>query len=390
MGGNTRKGRGSVQDQRRELAERLRDRSGELEDAIFDRICALDESLSGHHQLQGLRRVIRPAVEHGLTAVELGEHRAPEPPPELIAHARKAAWRPVSLPALLEHYLAGYSVFQQFLLRESPSVEPARQAQASLDVVFHRLRRVLSDEHTRELQKRNRSSDLRKLERVQELLSGEIQEAPDLEYPVGGTHVGIVASGPEIATTIRRLFQPLGSPLLVVRPIPHAAWAWVSTRDIPTVLDLDATLGPALPTGTCIAMGEPAIGLCGWRRTHGQAKSAFPIAQVLDGGRARYGEVALLASFVRDDLLKEFLRRLYLAPLERGRNNAPVLRHTLRQYFKANKNGVSAAAALGVTRQTITNRLQVVEDRLNRPLDECAPSLEAALQLEELGFIDSR
>jgi hypothetical protein len=383
MRGSIRKGRGSVRDHRRELAERLRERSGELEDAIFDRICAMEESLSGHHQLQGLRGVIRPAVEHGLVAVELGEQRAPEPPPALIAHARKAAWQPVSLHALLEHYLAGYSVFQHFLLRESPSVDAARQAQASLDVVFHRLRRALSDEHTRELQKRNRSSDLRKLERVQGLLSGELLEAPELHYPFDGAHVSIVASGPEISSTIRRLFQPLGSQLLLVTPAPNRVWAWIHRQEMsPT--DIDKQLGADLPPHACISIGEPGEGVAGWRLTHRQALTARSFALRGDFPVVQYSEVALLASTLEDEALVCSLTRRYLEPLASARGGGTALRETLRAYFASQRQTSSAAQLLGIKRHTVASRLQTAENALNRNLNECAAELELALQLQTL------
>ncbi len=49
----------------------------------------------------------------------------------------------------------------------------------------------------------------------------------------------------------------------------------------------------------------------------------------------------------------------------------------------------SAAAALGVSRQTVINRLHAVEERLGRPLGACAVEVEAALRLEELDQVDS-
>jgi DNA-binding PucR family transcriptional regulator len=60
------------------------------------------------------------------------------------------------------------------------------------------------------------------------------------------------------------------------------------------------------------------------------------------------------------------------------------LRHTLRAYFAAERNVSSAAAALGVTRQTVTNRLRVIEETLDRPLGVWATEIEAALRMEEL------
>ena len=57
---------------------------------------------------------------------------------------------------------------------------------------------------------------------------------------------------------------------------------------------------------------------------------------------------------------------------------------TLRAYLAADRNATSAAAALGVNRNTIAERLRAIEATLGRPLSACGPELEAALRLAEL------
>ncbi|MBA3865218.1 MAG: helix-turn-helix domain-containing protein [Solirubrobacterales bacterium] len=63
------------------------------------------------------------------------------------------------------------------------------------------------------------------------------------------------------------------------------------------------------------------------------------------------------------------------------------MRKTLRAYFAANRNGASAAAALGVSRQTVKNRLRAAEELIGRGLTECAADLETALRLEKVSAI---
>lgn len=98
----------------------------------------------------------------------------------------------------------------------------------------------------------------------------------------------------------------------------------------------------------------------------------------------RYSDVCLLAAGIKDDVLIESLRDLYLAPLERGPAGGRALRATLRAYFAARSNASSAAAALAVTRQTVTKRLRRVEEELGIPLESCARELELALELDDL------
>lgn len=373
-----------VRDCRWALAERLRENSAELEEAVFDRICALEDSASRDpHQLRGVRSVVRSALRYGIDSVELGEQRSPRPPPAVADHARKAAWSSVPLQTLYDRYFAGYAVFKHFLLQESDSMETARQAQGTLDVVFQRLIRVIAEEHSRELQKRSRSSDLRRLERVEELLSRELLEAPDLQYPFGGMHVGIVVSGAEIPT-IRHLLRPLGSQVLHVNPAPHRVWAWVSVRQELRSSDLAELLPADLPSETCVSIGEPAEGLAGWRLTHRQALAARSVALGRDTSIVQFSSVALVATALGDELLLASLVRQYLNPLDQGRDGGKALRETLRAYFSTNRHISSAASLLGVKRHTVSSRLQAAEERLGCSLSSCAAELEVALRLEDL------
>jgi DNA-binding PucR family transcriptional regulator len=120
--------------------------------------------------------------------------------------------------------------------------------------------------------------------------------------------------------------------------------------------------------------------------THQQASAALPIALRSPEPFVRYADVALLASILQDDLLASSLRELYLDPLERERDGGEVARRTLRAYFAAERNVSSAAVALGVKRHTVTNRLRTIEQRLGRPLNDCASEVDTALRLEDLGY----
>ena len=53
-----------------------------------------------------------------------------------------------------------------------------------------------------------------------------------------------------------------------------------------------------------------------------------------------------------------------------------MARETLRAYFAAERNISSTAAALGVDRRTVTNRIRAIEELFGRPLKDCATELE--------------
>ncbi len=90
----------------------------------------------------------------------------------------------------------------------------------------------------------------------------------------------------------------------------------------------------------------------------------------------------LLTSILRDDLVATSLHQLYLEPLETTPDGGAVARETLRAYFAAERNISSTAAALGVDRRTVSNRIRAIEELFGRPLKDIAAELETALRLD--------
>ena len=183
---------------------------------------------------------------------------------------------------------------------------------------------------------------------------------------------------------MRELAGRLDRRLLAVCREEEPVWAcWLGGREPLEAEEALRALREIRPDGILITVGEPGEGLSGWRFSHRQAKAALPIAE--RGGQPvlRYSDVTLLASILRDDLAMESLRRLYLAPLEDGRDG-DNLRSALRAYFQAGRNVSSAAAALGLNRRTLSKRLQAAERILGRPLEAVAADLEIALSLDAL------
>jgi DNA-binding PucR family transcriptional regulator len=190
--------------------------------------------------------------------------------------------------------------------------------------------------------------------------------------------------GEGVEELMRGVAGTLDRRLLVVKREEEPKWAcWLGgRRELAVERALEALAG-AVPEGVFVTVGEPAEGLTGWRLSHFQAKAALPVAE-RDGRRVlRYADVALLAAILRDDLVATSLRQLYLAPLERARDGGEVARETLRAYFAAERNISSTAAALGVDRRTVRNRLRTIEGFLGRPLKDVAADLEIALRLDE-------
>lgn len=377
---------------RSELAARLIDRRAEIEQAVLTRAYSVSDpsEAADPTYVDGLRAAVSAALDFSLATVERGEERAPPIPAPLLNQARLAARNGVSLDTVLRRYFAGYTLIGDFLVGEAEGIglkgaalKRLLRAQAAL---FDRVVTVVTEEFSREAEGRLDSAEQRRAERVKRLLDGELLDTSELEYELNGHHLGAIASGPEAAEASRELAKALDCRLLLVRRGEGTVWAWLGGRCAFDPAELERVVSETWPGQTSLAIGEPGEGLAGWRLTHRQACAALPIALYGRGPFVRYADVALLASILQDDLLATSLRELYLAPLEHERDGGEALRRTLRSYFAADRNVSSTAAALGVNRQTVVNRLRAIEERFDRPLRSCAAEVETALSLQELGY----
>jgi DNA-binding PucR family transcriptional regulator len=190
-----------------------------------------------------------------------------------------------------------------------------------------------------------------------------------------------MAKGEGVEQLMRGLATTLDRRLLAVRREEEPIWAcWLGGRRQLTAQKALRALSGVASDGVFVTLGEPGEGLSGWRHSHLQAKAALPVAERRG---LLYADVALLASILRDDLIASSLRQLYLAPLEQTRDGGKVARKTLRAYFTAERNISSTAAALGVDRRTVRNRIRAIDELLGRPLKDSAADLEIALRLDD-------
>jgi PucR-like helix-turn-helix protein/diguanylate cyclase with GGDEF domain len=381
-----------IEQARADLSVRLNARRPEIEQAVGARVQAVaDLTGTGDPEyVEGLRAAVAATVSYCLSAVERGEDRLGPIPPALLVQARHAARSGVSLDTVLRRCLAGYTLLGDFITQEAEdcnllrgaALRPVQRDQAAL---LDRLLVAVTDDYTCEAKGRPLSPHDRHAECVERLLVGELVDTSELAYEFGAWHLGAIVAGLGMEEAIRSLATELDRRLLLVR---HEAtvWAWLGGRDSVASTELERVISSSCwPADVSLALGEPGQGLAGWRLTHQQAKAALPIALRSPEILTRYADVALLASMLQDDLLATSLRHLYLSPLARGRDGGTVARETLRAYFAAERNVSSAAAALEVNRNTVTNRLHAIERRLGRPLGACAAEMEAALRLEDLG-----
>jgi PucR C-terminal helix-turn-helix domain/GGDEF-like domain len=372
------------------LASRLRERQPEIQAAIATRVYAISDphDVADPAYLQGLDAALAAAIEHRLAVLEVGERRAPAVPPVLLAQARLDARDGVSLDTVLRRYFAGNSLFGDFLVEEAERAEvpssALRRLLAAQATLGDRLLAAVSTEHAREAKNWPSSTAERRRECVKSLLAGELVDHSELGYDLGAHHLALMAKGEGALEAMRVLAGRLDRRLLAVRREEEDTWAcWLGGGSPLEAEQALRALREISPERVFVTVGEPDQGLSGWRFSHRQAKAALPIAERRGQPILRYADVTLLASILRDDLGVTSLRRLYLEPLEGARDGGKVARETLRAYFVAERNISSTAAALGVDRRTVTNRIHAIEDLYGRPLKDIATELETALGLDD-------
>jgi hypothetical protein len=384
--------RDSPDSRRAGVAARLRARREEIEQATSNSALGIGEPPDPvvPEYLEGLRAAAAAAVEYAIAAVQGDEEQAVEVPASLVSQARLAARTGIGLDVVLRRYFGGYTLFGEFLLQEAAAGDPPlegaelRRTLGALATHFDRLVTRVSDEHRRARESLALALDRGRAERIEKLLAGEPVDTSELGYEMVGFHLAAIVSGSQAPEALYELARMLDARLLRLDRGDGVVWGWLGRREPLASADAKARMDPMQVPGLRAAFGEPAAGRDGWRLSHRQACAAWPIA--LRGGSAcvRYADVALPAAVLSDGLLATSLRNLYLRPLSAGRGGGGTLIETLRAYLAAGRNASSAAAALGVTRQTVVNRLRSSEVRLGRCLDECSADLDVALQLDDL------
>lgn len=381
--------RKSLQEIRVELVERLRARSGEIEDAIFAHVRSLSDPAESEdaEYSAGLRATVAEAVGYALVSVEQGEDWSEPIPSPVALQARRAARNGIGLDTVLRRYAAGDRLLAEFITEEASDLPNAvlRQVLRAQGPQVDRIMAAVAAEYMGEMELMRRSPSQRVAERVQRLLAGDSPlDAAELEYEFEAWHLGLIVTGARADVAARTLAAGLSRQVLVVLRGDDSAWAWLGGQDKLAIADVDRYLSAGVLGDVSLAVGEPRSGLDGWRLTHREALAARRVMLRRPQPLMRASDVVLLSAVLSDDSLVKSLRQTYLAPLDDHGDSGLDLRETLRAYFAAGFNAATAAAALEVDRHTVQRRLRKVEEALDRTLHTCHAELQVALSLEEL------
>ncbi|MFT3901222.1 MAG: helix-turn-helix domain-containing protein [Gordonia sp. (in: high G+C Gram-positive bacteria)] len=192
-------------------------------------------------------------------------------------------------------------------------------------------------------------------------------------YRLGQHHLGAViwsdsdqpltpASMDTAATGLARAIGA-GGDLIATAVDQETLWVWIPLGDQPPRLDTGALRAVlSLPPSLHIAVGLPAGGVHGFRRSHEQAIAAYEVATVQQdpsAGLVGFGDrgIALTSLLAANlDSTRAWVREV-LGPLADDTENAAVLRQTLGTFFATGESHLHTAEKLNLHRNTVKYRV---------------------------------
>jgi hypothetical protein len=342
-------------------------------------------------------------------AVMLGrgdDPRAMELPEATRALARDSAKRGIPMPPLMRLYRFGLAELMAATLssvaRHSADHEELHGAtdfcSAWLLAYFDTAQTRAEAVYTAERERWMRSAAASRTDTIQAILAGRQTDqalaSQRLRHELDATHIAVVAwtdqAGEEDApvwldAAVGEVVAALGSGAALVHPLGLlASAAWISRRAGTFSDDELRTLRVTPAAGIRLALGRPARGLAGFRRSHEQALQARRVAALAGraaGSVTRYDAVALEAIATVDvDQTRQFVRDV-LGPLAAGDDGTRRIAATLRVYLDEHASRSRAAHRLGIHENTVTYRLKKAQELLGRDLERDTLDLRVALRL---------
>jgi Regulator of polyketide synthase expression len=331
-------------------------------------------------------------------------------PPAAAEYARRFAQHDLSLVALLRAYRLGEHMFLQWALRvlgdlDLPADDTLAAAGRVALLVNSYIDQVIEgviDIYETERRQWDGRSDAARAAQVRVVLDTEGLDVASAEEMLAislrGWHVAAVAwvdapgldGGPYLRTAGWLLSEAAGRMPMTMLADGQTLWAWMSSTRRPN-LDLGELARrlrdhPAVR----IALGEPATGLAGFRRSHREALRARTVAEIgADAGRQLHDHSRIALSGLLVEQLGDvrvWVCRI-LGDLIRDDEAMARLRETVRIFLDTGGSYTDAAARMHVHKNTVHYRVRKAEEILGRPLGEGRLAIEVALlACDQLGL----
>jgi hypothetical protein len=313
-------------------------------------------------------------------------------PEEVADSARLAVSWGFPLAGVLQSYRTGHAVqweawldaVESLGLPDEERLALLRRGSAFFFEYADRCAKWSERAYTEERERGLRGREQRRTQMVRDVLGGAEPDAAQLDYELERHHVALIAWGRDPDAALDGLAVELDSPMLRVAADRETAWAWLASGGDWDDNELRALGRTVPPAGTRIALGGPARGVDGFRRSHDEARQARRIAERRPAPVTMYDEVGLLALSGQDEPRARAFVEHELGPLFGDDERSQALRATLRAYVETGLHAAAAAALLGVHERTVANRVRAAEERLGRPVAARSVELGAALRLYDL------
>jgi DNA-binding PucR family transcriptional regulator len=393
----------------RALVESVAGTVGGRLDSVTDDIQAVIEEAIPRLQADESASLLQASIGENIDTVirALVDAHAPEPleaPAAAVDYARRLAQQDVPATLLIRAYRVGQARFLHHcieeLLHQSPGdhlegLATLEMTEMVSDYIDNVVEQVLTAyARARDGWLRDRSAVLAM--RVRELLRGGLVDVGAteraLDYRLDQHHVGVVAWVDEPAAAdalehIRGVIGALGKAFrcatapLAIPADESSVWAWIPAKvSLAKTKELDAATASE-PTVSA-AVGEPAAGIEGFRRSHGQAVSARAVA--LAAGEQRspvtpFVDVAPIAMLCSDlDSARAWIHEtLGELAVDSSRNEG--LRETARVFLGTGGSYTATAERLFLHRNTAQYRVRKAEEVRGRPLRDGRLDVELAL-----------
>ncbi|MFG2095749.1 PucR family transcriptional regulator [Streptomyces sp. NPDC048612] len=325
-------------------------------------------------------------------------------PDEALEGCREFARRGVALDRVLRGVRLGHARLTQELTSAVEQYVPVDERLTELRRITDELfahadthASLIAESYIAERDRWRGSDEAARRKTIDDLLAAR-PVAPEaatrrLRYDVARTHLAAVlwcdnAEDPlpaaeRLQHTAAALARTVGTghPLLIPAT-GTSAWLWLHAPDNLAGLPDRVRAGVDRAPGVRLALGPPAHGSAGMRRSHYGAREAERIARLAPGDwLTDYHEVRLVALATADPEHARWFVHDVLGPLASDGTRVQELRETLRVYLAEERSLRAAAGTLHVARNTVTYRVKRAEELL--PAATTAGStLELRLALE--------
>ncbi len=388
----------------RAVAERLATDVPGLADSMFAYLTARIPEVDMDAEARALTLASCASnLEGALAMLRLGipADRA-EPPVAALEHARHMAAHGVSINATLRFYRLGHAWFWDLWVAALGTEVPngarlaavLQETSAFSFVYLDAISTAVSVELLAERDRRERRITAQREELVLRILAGEAVDAAHAErtlaFALTAPHLAFVcwAEGDtadlERTATAFAALLGTGRPLLVAQGGAEiAGWQRLDT-DAPDAVRQAVAAAAELPPGVRVAVGTVGAGVDAFRAGHQEARQAQRCARIA-GPRAAtvtsFDDVRYVDLLSRDLPAARAFVAAELGALAGGDERSEALRGFLAVLLAKEGDATATAAALGVHRNTVRQRLARAEALRGRPVTQNGAELRAALAL---------